>query len=207
MFNLQGVRALGRQSLAGLRTLLLFTVVLGIAYPLVVWGIGQAAFGWRADGSLVTTTGAHTRSFADAAGSSLIGQDFKGNKWFLPRPSAAGTGYDPLDTYGSNYGPEDPRLVKLIKQRQAEISAREHVAVSAIPPDAVTASASGLDPAISPAYAALQAARVAREHGLTLTSVQRLIKENTTGRALGFLGDPAVNVLMLNIAITQAHGS
>jgi K+-transporting ATPase ATPase C chain len=198
---------LARQSWAGLRTLLLFTVVLGLGYPLVVWGIGQAAFGWRADGSLVTSTGAHTTTWSKAVGSSLIGQNFDSNKLFYDRPSAAGKGYDPESTYGSNYGPNDPRLVELIKQRQQAIATREHVAISAIPPDAVTASASGLDPAISPAYAALQAPRVARENGLTLTTVQRLVKENTTGRALGFLGDPAVNVLMLNIAITQAHGS
>jgi K+-transporting ATPase ATPase C chain len=199
--------ALFRHSLAGLRVMIAATLLLGVAYPLVVTGIAQVAFPWKADGSLVTATGAHTTVPGDAVGSALLGQLVGGkdaDRLFQPRPSAAGDGYDPLDTYGSNYGPESPDLIAAIKKRKAEIAEREGVDPSAVPPDAVTASASGLDPDISVAYADIQVARVAQANVLTADQVQQLVDENTSGRTWGILGEPRVNVLELNIAVLQA---
>lgn len=196
--------ALGRYSLAGLRMLVLATVVLGLAYPLLVTGIAQVAFPWRADGSLVTATGAHTDQAADAVGSALIGQLVTDPGLFQPRPSAAGDGYDPLATAGSNLGPESPDLEKAIEQRRAEIAEREGVPASEVPADAVTASASGLDPDISPAYAALQVPRVAKAQGLSEDAVRQLVARFTSGRSWGTLGEAHVNVLRLNIAVRQA---
>ncbi len=199
--------ALFRQSLAGLRMLIAATLLLGLAYPLVVTGVAAVAAPWQANGSLVTATGAHTNNASEAVGSQLLGQLVDDPALFQPRPSAAGDGYDTLSTYGSNYGPEDPRLVAAIKERQAEIAAREGVPVSDIPPDAVTASGSGLDPHISVEYAELQVPRVAEANDLDEADVRRLVDDNTTGRVLGVLGEPAVNVLMLNIAVRELANS
>lgn len=196
--------ALVRNSLAGARVLLAMTLLLGVLYPLVVTGVGRIALPWQADGSLVTATGDHTEDPARAVGSALLGQVGTDPALFFNRPSAAGDGYDPTSTYGSNLGPNDPRLVKAIKERQQQIADREGVPVSAIPADAVTASGSGVDPAISPAYAALQVPRVAMANGLTQAQVTRLVQANTKGRALGVLGASYVNVLTLNIAVEQA---
>jgi K+-transporting ATPase ATPase C chain len=198
--------SLFRNSLAGLRVLVALTLVLGVAYPLLVTGFAQAVAPWRANGSLVTETGAHTTDRDEAVGSELIGQLVDDPALFQPRPSAAGDGYDPLSTYGSNYGPESPDLVASIRQLKKEVAQREGVAESDVPPDAVTASASGLDPHISEAYAALQVPRVARENGLGEDVVRRLLAEATHGRPLGVLGEPTVNVLLLNIAVKQAAG-
>jgi K+-transporting ATPase ATPase C chain len=195
--------ALFRQSLAGLRMLIAATLLLGLVYPLVVTGVAAVAAPWRANGSLVTASGAHTNDVDNAVGSQLLGQLVDDPALFQPRPSAAGDGYDTLSTYGSNYGPEDPNLIAAIKERQAEIAKRENVPVSEIPPDAVTASGSGLDPHISVDYAELQVPRVAEANGLDEADVRRLVDDNTTGRALGVLGEPAVNVLMLNIAVRE----
>ena len=186
--------ALLRHSLAGLRVLIAATLLCGIAYPLVVTGVAQTAFGWRADGSLVTETGAHTNDPAEAVGSALIGQGNDDEGLFYPRPSAAGDGWDTLSTYGSNLGPEDPDLVKAIMERQREIAAREGVTVDQVP-------ASGIDPDISPAYAALQVSRVARANGLSEEEVTALVAQHTDGRTFGILGEPRVNVLELNIAV------
>ena len=196
--------ALFRHSLAGLRVLVAATLLLGVAYPLVVTGIAQVAFPWQADGSLVTATGAHTTHADDAVGSAIIGQLVDDPGLFQPRPSAAGDGYDPLNSYGSNLGPDNPDLVASIKERKAEIAEREGVDPSDVPPDAVTASASGLDPDISPDYAAIQVARVAQANGLTDDDVRRLVADHTSGRTWGVLGEPRVNVLELNIAVLQA---
>jgi len=196
--------ALYRNSLAGLRVLLAATVLLGVLYPLLITGIAHVTMPWQAAGSLVTSTGAHTTSLGDAAGSTLLGQAGNDLRLFFNRPSAAGDGYDPMSSAGSNLGPNDPRLVHAIEQRQRVIAAREHVPVSAIPADAVTASGSGLDPDISPAYAAIQVPRVARENGLSVATVRRLVAQSTHGRPLGVLGAPYVNVLMLNIAVQRA---
>jgi K+-transporting ATPase ATPase C chain len=200
---------------AALRTLLVLTVILGLAYPLAMTGVAQVAFGSNANGSLVSHDGT-------VVGSTLIGQAFTrpaledgvpkkdadGNlvveadpAYFQSRPSAAGAGYDPLSTSASNLGPENPDLVTSIKQRRAAVAALDGVDPERVAPDALLASGSGLDPHISPAYAAQQVARVARERGLDPETVRRLVREHTQGRALGFLGEPVVNVLELNMAL------
>jgi K+-transporting ATPase ATPase C chain len=196
-----------RQSLAGLRLLLAATLVLGVAYPLLVTGVAQVVAPWRAHGSMVTATGAHTTDPDEAVGSELIGQLVDDPALFQPRPSAAGDGYDTLSTYGSNLGPENPDLVAVIQARQAEIAEREGVPVSEIPPDAVTASGSGLDPHISVPYAELQVPRVAAANGLSEDTVRELVDDHTDGRLFGVLGEPHVNVLLLNIAVRNLAGA
>ncbi len=186
-------RDLLSQSLAALRMMLVLTVLLGVLYPLAVLGAGQA-FGDRADGQPVLLDG-------EVVGSRLLGQQFEGEEWFLSRPAA--NDYDSLASAPSNLGPSNPDLVVLVAQRRAEVAEREGLAPADVPPDAVTASGSGLDPHISPAYAALQAPRVAAARGLDLTQVQAAIEEATAGRSLGFLGEPGVNVLELNLAVLK----
>lgn len=204
---MKDVYALLRHSIAGLRVLLAATVLLGLAYPLAVTGIAQVALPWQADGSLVTATGARTTSTDDAVGSAIVGQPTEGEDLFRPRPSVAGDGYDMLSTYGSNLGPESPELVAAIEDRRTEVAQREGVDPSQVPPDALTASASGLDPDISPAYAALQVPRVAAATGLSEGEVRTLVADNTAGRTAGVLGEARVNVLVLNIAVRAAARS
>ena len=200
-----------RQLIAALRGLLLFTVICGIIYPVVMFGIAQAAFHKQANGSLISYQGR-------TVGSSLLCQEFvdaKGNplpQYFQPRPSAAVNaavktdyGCDPLFSAASNLGPNNQVLVNLIKTRQKQIAAFDHVKFSQIPPDAVTASASGLDPYISPQNAAIQVARVAAARHVSPAAVTALVQQNTKGRTLGFLGEPRVNVLTLNIALNQKY--
>ena len=182
-----------RQSLAGLRLLLVLTVVLGLAYPMAVYGVGRLVPD-RADGSMLTVDGS-------VVGSRLIGQAFDGDEWFLPRPSVAGDGYDPLASGASNLGPENPDLLATVTERKQEVADREGVDPSAVPADAVTASGSGLDPDISPEYARLQVDRVARARGLDPDAVRQLVDDHVQGRDLGFLGEPHVNVLELNAAL------
>lgn len=196
--------SLYRQSLAGLRAMLVATLVLGVAYPLVVQGAAAVAAPWASQGSMITADGEHTTDPDEAVGSALIGQVVDDPDLFQPRPSAAGDGYDTLASAGSNLGPESPDLVELVTQRQAEVAAREGVDESEVPVDAVTASGSGLDPHVSVAYAALQAPRVARAHGLDVAAVEALVREHTDGRTLGVLGEPRVNVLELNAAVLRA---
>jgi K+-transporting ATPase ATPase C chain len=186
-----------RQALAGLRLLLAFTVILGLAYPLLMTGIGQAAFHSQANGSLVEVNG-------KAVGSSLIGQEFKGDQWFHSRPSAGG--YDALASGGTNLGPNSPDLVKAVEAARAAVAKDDGVPPADVPPDAVTSSGSGLDPHISPAYADIQVARVAKARGLSVDQVQRLVDDHTQGRNLGFLGEPRVDVLALNVALERAAG-
>ena len=191
-----------RQTWTALRALLIFTVVLGIGYPLVVLGIGQVIFPAQANGSLVELDG-------DVVGSSLIGQSFTdadGNalpEWFQSRPSAAGAGYDAGASSGSNYGPENADLIAAIEARRTAIAELDGVDPADIPADALTASASGLDPHISPEYALLQVDRVAAARGLDADDVRALVTERTQGRDLGFMGEPTVNVLQLNIALAE----
>ncbi len=139
-------------------------------------------------------------------GSSLIGQAFEGPEWFHPRPSAAGDGYDALASGASNYGPNSEDLLTLIDERRAEVAAANGVDPSQVPPDAVTASGSGLDPDISVEYANLQVARVAKARGPRPRRGLALVEENTSGRQLGFIGEPRVNVLMLNLALERLGG-
>ncbi len=195
------VEATLRQLGTGFRTLLAMTVILGLLYPLAVWAIGQIAFRDRAAGSLIERDG-------QVVGSRLIGQEFKGAEWFHSRPSATGdTPYDGLNSYGSNLGPTNSELVKLVKERKAQIAKENGVAQTAVPPDAVTASSSGLDPHISPAYAEIQVERVAQERGLNPSEVRQLVSDNTDKPSLGFLGEPGVNVVELNLALASAAGS
>ena len=192
--NLSG--GLVRQSLVGLKVLIVMTVLLGVAYPAAVWGVSQVAFHDRANGQIVTVDGKDV-------GSRIIGQDFavRDDARFHGRPSAAD--YDGLASAPSNLGPSNPALLKAIAQRQAAIAKIEGVDVASIPADAVTASGSGLDPYISPEYAALQVPRVAKATGLDVAAVQALVADHTRGRQLGFLGEPKVNVLELNLAIAD----
>jgi K+-transporting ATPase ATPase C chain len=183
------------QLLAGLRALAVLTVICGIAYPLAVTGISQVAFAGAADGSLVEQDG-------EVVGSSLIGQGFEGDEWFQPRPSAAGDGYDGAASSASNLGPTNPDLLSSVAERaDAYREANGLDAGANVPVDAVTASGSGLDPHISVENARIQANRVAAARDLDSVAVQELVDEHTTGRALGVLGDPGVNVLELNLAV------
>ncbi len=200
---MKDLHALFRQSLAGLRVLVLMTLLLGLAYPLAVTGVAAVAMPWQAQGSLVDSSGRHVTDAGDAVGSARLGQPVAGDGLFQPRASVAGDGYDPLASAGSNLGPEDPDLVAAIRQRHAEIAAREGVSPGAVPPDALTASGSGLDPDISPAYADLQVPRVARATGLTEARVRALVERYTAGRTLGVLGEAHVNVLELNIDVLR----
>ncbi|MFE0463299.1 K(+)-transporting ATPase subunit C [Kitasatospora sp. NPDC058965] len=192
-----------------LRLLLVLTVVLGIAYPLLVTGLSQLAFADKANGSIVQADGKEV-------GSSLLGQNYnlpKQNpndpneqaqpdpKWFQPRPSAAN--YDPHLSAASNYGPNDEGLTKTVNDRRAAVAAFDGVDPATVPADALTASGSGLDPHISVAYAKEQVARVAKTRGLSTDTVDRLVATYTEGRSLGFLGDAGVNVVLLNTALSE----
>jgi K+-transporting ATPase ATPase C chain len=176
-------------------TLMLGVVCCGI-YPVLVWGLGQALFADKANGSLIVD------AKGTVLGSKLIGQNFSADKYFHPRPSAAGNGYDALNSGGSNLGPTSQKLADTIKQNVADYRAQNGLASNApVPADAVTASASGLDPHISVENARLQAARVAKARGLKEEDVKALIAQYTDPADLGFLGDPGVNVLRLNLAL------
>jgi potassium-transporting ATPase KdpC subunit len=199
-----------RQHIVALRGLLVFTVLTGILYPLAMFGIAQGAFHQQANGSLVSYHGR-------VIGSSLLCQEFTTAKgaplaqYFQPRPSTASDGdandpgCDPLFSGASNLGPNNPVLVQDIKQRQAQIAAFDHVKISAIPPDAVTTSASGLDPYISPANAGIQVNRVAAARHITPAQVRALVSKYTQGRTISFLGEPRVNVLLLNRALDEQY--
>lgn len=196
-------RSFFRSTGVAIRLTLLSTVVLGVAYPLAVWGVGQAAFHDQANGSMVTD------SSGKVVGSSSIGQSFTGSsadRWFQSRPSAAGEkGYDANASSGSNLGPNNPDLVKSIEERRAAVAEADGVSATDVPADAVTASGSGLDPDISPEYARQQVARVAAARGLSESAVRRLVDDHTESRQLGFLGEPVVNVLELNLALAAAR--
>ena len=199
---MNGLRGAWRHYWVAIRAMIVLTVVLGIAYPLVITGVGQLALNGQANGSLVQVDG-------KTVGSSLIGQSFtdaKGaalSQWFQSRPSAAGDGYDASASSGSNLGPDNPDLKKAIDERTAAIAASDGVPAADIPNDAVTASGSGLDPHISPDYALQQVKRVADARGLAESDVRRLVESRIQGRDLGYLGEPTVNVLQLNIALAE----
>jgi K+-transporting ATPase ATPase C chain len=174
-------------------TVMLAVVCCGI-YPLVVFGLGQAFFAGKANGSLIID------SKGIVHGSRLLGQSFSGEKYFHPRPSAAGNGYDPTASGGSNLGPTSKKLADSIAQNIADYRSQNGLGTNApVPADAVTASGSGLDPHISVANAALQAPRVARARGLAVEAVHAFIARHTDQPDLGFLGEPGVNVLVLNL--------
>jgi K+-transporting ATPase ATPase C chain len=190
-----------RQLLPAIVSMVVFTVVLGIAFPLVVTGIAQVAFNDKADGSLVTKDG-------KVIGSSMLAQPFTTangtpiKRYFQPRPSAAN--YDPTASSGSNLGPTNPKLLRAVRRRTSAYRVLNGLSQDVkVPVDAVTASASGLDPDISVANAKLQAARVAEARGLDTAQVLKLVDEHTDGRPLGIIGEKTVNVLDLNLALDQ----
>lgn len=191
-----------RQTWTAIRALLIFTVVLGIGYPLLITGIGQVALPAQANGSLIESDGS-------VVGSAIIGQSFTDAdgqalpEWFQSRPSAAGAGYDGGASSGSNYGPENSDLITAIGDRKSAIESLDRAAAAEIPADAVTASASGLDPHISPAYALLQVPRVAAARGIPEEQVRALVESFVQGRDLGYLGEATVNVLRLNVALAK----
>ncbi|HEY5191557.1 MAG TPA: K(+)-transporting ATPase subunit C [Candidatus Deferrimicrobium sp.] len=175
-------------------TLLLAVLCCGI-YPAVVWAIGQGLFSHKANGSLVKVDG-------KVAGSSLLAQGFTAPNYFHPRPSAAGQGYDAVSSGGSNLGPTSKKLIEDVKQRVADYRTENGLPPDArVPADAVTSSASGLDPHISVRNAMLQAARVAKARGIGEKDVLAKVGAHTEGRTLGLLGEPRVNVLTLNLSL------
>ncbi|GAA1905344.1 potassium-transporting ATPase subunit KdpC [Streptantibioticus ferralitis] len=194
-----------RHHLAALRMLVVFTVITGLAYPLAVTGIAQLAFSHHANGSVI-------RDGGRPVASSLIGQKFnlpppKGRttgapdpRWFQPRPSAGG--YDPAKSGASNLGPNNAGLAKAVTDRRAAVAAFDGVPPSSVPADAITASGSGLDPDISPAYAYEQVNRVAKARAAPPSAVRKLVADHVQGRTLGFLGQEHVNVVALNRALT-----
>ena len=180
-------------------TLVLAVVCCGL-YPLIVFGISQALFHDKANGSLIVDPNGTVR------GSRLLGQEFADAKYFHPRPSAAGNGYDATSSGGSNLGPTSRKLNDAIKERLAAYRAENGLSESApVPADAVTASGSGLDPHISLQNAKLQIPRVVKARGVAEEKVRELIMENTNGRDFGVFGEPGVNVLQLNRALDQLH--
>ncbi len=208
---------MAKQLLISMRiTVILLLIVSGV-YPLVVWGLSQAAFKHQANGSLLTN------AQGQVVGSELLAQGFTKPEYFHPRPSAAGSGYDPTASSGTNLGPTSDKLINGVHKKDlapgkpdpADFDGVADLAKqyrkdngltdgTPVPVDAVTRSASGLDPHISPANAALQAARVAKARNVSADAVRGLVKNNTQGRSLGFLGEPVVNVLTLNVALDKA---
>jgi potassium-transporting ATPase KdpC subunit len=172
-------------------------VLTGIVYPLFITGVAQLIFPHKANGSMVSVNGA-------VVGSNLIGQQFSQAKYFWPRPSAAGAGYDAMASSGSNLGPTSKVLIDRIKKDVAAlIKVDPGLALGKVPVDMVTTSASGLDPDITPANAYAQVARVAAARGLAVAAVRNLVKQHIAGRQLGLLGEPHANVLLLNLALDE----
>ena len=182
----------------GFKMMLVLTVLTGLLYPGVVTGLCQVFFPARANGSLIVANG-------HVIGSELIGQNFKKPEYFQPRPSAAGNdGYDPTASGASNLGPTSQKLADRVKDSVASFRKNNPGYTGPIPADLVTSSGSGLDPDISPASAEAQAARIAKARGVPVEQVRNLIAGHTQGRDLGFMGDPRVNVLEINLALDQA---
>jgi K+-transporting ATPase ATPase C chain len=188
-----------KELLPALRINIFLTIVFGLVYPLGITGLCQALFPHQANGSLITAGG-------KVIGSEIIGQNFTRPEYFHPRPSAAGDkGYDATASGGSNYGPTNKKLIDRVSASVDQFRAENPDYHGPIPADLVTASASGLDPDISPDSARAQAARVAKARGMSPDQAAQLISQFTQSPTLGFLGEPRVNVLKLNLALDQAH--
>jgi K+-transporting ATPase ATPase C chain len=186
-----------RQIAPAFRLMLVLTVLTGLVYPGVVTALCQALFHWQANGSMLKVEGKEV-------GSALIAQNFTKPEYFHPRPSAAGNdGYDATASGGSNYGPTNQKLIDRVKSSVEQFRKENPDYAGPIPADLATASASGLDPDISPASAEAQAARVAKARGISLAQVEQLITRNAKGPDLGFLGEPRVNVLKLNLELDR----
>jgi len=186
-----------KEILPGLRINIFLTLVLGVVYPLAITGICQVAFPHQANGSLIT-------SGNKVIGSELIGQNFAKPEYFQPRPSAAGNdGYDATSSNGSNYGPTNQKLIDRVKASVEKFHKDNPDYRGPIPADLLTASASGLDPDISPDSALAQAPRIAKARGVSVEQINQLIAQSTQPPALGILGEPRVNVLKLNLALDQ----
>ena len=185
-----------REIAPAFKVTLLFTIVTGLIYPGIVTGLAQLLFRDAANGSLIRVNG-------QVVGSSLIGQNFTKPEYFQPRPSVAGNGYDATASGGSNFGPTNQKLIDRVKASIDQFRKDNPDYTGPIPADLVTASGSGLDPHISPASAMAQVSRVAKARGITPEQVGQLVAQNTASRQLGFLGEPGVNVLKLNLALDQ----
>jgi len=184
-----------------IRMTIVTAVILGIIYPLAMTGIAQVVFPGKADGSLIKRNGT-------VIGSSLIGQSFTAARYFQSRPSAAGSGYDAMDSSFSNLGPTSRTLAERVQgEVKAAIAADPGLRFGQVPIDMVTTSGSGLDPDITVANARAQAPRVAAARGMSRAAVLALVDKHTAGRELGFLGEPTVNVLQLNLALDASHPS
>jgi len=188
-----------KQLLPALRIMLFFTILTGFVYPGLVTVLSQVIFPKQANGSLISKNG-------QVVGSSLIGQNFAKPEYFHTRPSAAGMGYDGAVSSGSNLGPTSQKLIDRVKASAEQFKAENPAFSDPIPADALTASGSGLDPHISPATAKAQVSRVAGARGVDSAQIQQLVDQLTEGRSLGFLGEPRVNVLALNLALDQQVG-
>lgn len=191
-----------RQAGTAARFLLLATVILGLAYPLAVFGIGQLAAPYQANGSIIKDDGGAPAASALIVQAAANDDGVQDPAWFHARPSTVS--WDPASSSASNLGPNDATLLDAVTAARSAVAAAEGVSAADVPADAVTASGSGLDPDISPAYARLQVARVAAAHGLSVDAVQDLVDRNTTGGIEAFLGQPSVKVTALNLDLAAA---
>lgn len=194
-----------RQAGTALRFLVLATLVLGVAYPLAVFGAGQLIAPYQANGSIIRDDGGAPAASALIAQAAADENGVQDPRWFHARPSAVN--WDPASSSASNLGPNDPKLLAAVRANRASVAAAEGISAAAVPADAVTASGSGLDPHISPEYARLQVDRVAAAHGLSAEAVASLVDSHTSSGLLAFLGQPSVNVTALNLAVAAATHS